>query len=259
MTPRLFRSSLGVVLLLGIVALPLSAWADADCTGTAATRQSVTAFSALLDGQPGTASQPQVTTSAGISQGSGQVQLGYAFTPGARQFACDMLLSVNLPTLEFADSKGRFDRSFGLSWEQRWRADDAYGPTLSTFLALQVPFDSPGSHPQLSLAGVVARSFKPGTFYVNLTTASQNGVRSWGWQTTTLVGWRHDLRDGRSLVLDAGVQSGGGWLVEAALQIPVGASLTIGPGFSWADGNGRSAATFGVVLQRTFSLGPPKQ
>ena len=212
----------------------------------------------MLDGQPGTASQPQVTTSAGISQGSGQVQLGYAFTPGARQFACDMLLSVNLPTLEFADSKGRFDRSFGLSWEQRWRADDAYGPTLSTFLALQVPFDSPGSHPQLSLAGVVARSFKPGTFYVNLTTASQNGVRSGGWQTTTLVGWRHDL-DGRSLVLDAGVQSGGGRFVEAALQIPVGASLTIGPGFSWADGNGRSAATFGVVLQRTFSLGPPKQ
>lgn len=115
-----------------------------DCTGTAETRQGVTTFSSLLDGQPGTAGQPQLTVGVSVAQTVDQAQVSYGFTPGPRRFACDMLLSVVLPTLERSDSRFRLTRSIGLSWEQRWRGDDKKGPTLSSFASLQVPFDSPG-------------------------------------------------------------------------------------------------------------------
>ena len=253
---RLAQRAIVALFGMGLLSAPLTAWAGADCTGTAATRQSVTTFSALLDGQPGTAGQPQVTLSASGNGDGSQVLAAYGFTPNLRRFACDMLLSLTLPEADFANSRVIVAQSVGLSWEQRWRADDANGPTLSTFAALQAPFRG-GSHAaQLTITGVVARSFRPGTAYLNVGVVSEGGLRSGDWRRVALVGWRHDLQGGSAMVLDVGAQSDGTRFMEASLQIPISAAISLGPGVSWARSNGRTQTSVGVLLQRTLGLRP---
>ena len=56
--------------LIGFLAFQTDAWADTDCTSDIADRQSVSTYSALLDGQPGVAGQPQLSASAGLNRES---------------------------------------------------------------------------------------------------------------------------------------------------------------------------------------------
>lgn len=81
---------------------------------------------------------------------------------------------------------------------------------------------------------------------------SQRGIGAGDWQATFLTGWRHDLTDGHSLVLDAGIQDDGDRYLEGALQITAGSQVSVGPGVSWSEDRGRGATTVVIVIQRVF-------
>ena len=251
----LSRSRLGGVLVAAILVCPATAWADTDCTSDVADRQSVSAYSALIDGQPGTAGQPQVSTSVGASKDSFTFNAEYGFTPAARKFDCDMLLSVELPTISVTNQTLDVQDVVGFSWEQRWHADDGKLPTLSTFAEIEVPF-ARGAGPLLvTLIGVAARSFKGGTVYLNATLQSQNGIFNGGWLSGGLLGIRADLNDSSALIFDLGIQPGGARVAELAWQRDIGSNLTISPGISLTRDGSVTQATIGIAIQSTFGGG----
>lgn len=247
---QILRGLLPAALLL--TAVP--ARAD-DCKSDAADRQGVGTFSQLLDGQPATPGQPQLTLTG--SDGTGDQNYGAAIslTPAKSAFWCDMLVTVTTPGITAVGDRAVVDRSFDLSWEQRWRADDAHGPSLATFVDVEIPVDSPGEVAQFTFTGVVARTVRRGeTFYFNLTVQSDDGRTVKDWGVGALVGWRHDLKGGSSLVLDAGIEPGGTRVAELAWQANLSSRLAIGPGISLSHSNGHTDATFGLTLARV--LGP---
>lgn len=243
---------LALVSFAGFFALPVDAWADTDCTSDISDRQSVSAYSALLDGQPGVAGQPQLSASAGLNKDSLTLNAEYGFTPAARKFDCDMLLSVELPTV--TASNGQFDVQdvVGFSWEQRWHADDGKLPTLSTFAEIEVPFTRSAGPVEATLVGVAAKSFKGGTVYINATLQSQNGIFRGGWLPGGLIGLKADLSHHSALVFDLGIQPGGDRIIELAWQHDISDALSISPGISWTGRGGEGALTFGLNLQRSF-------
>ena len=238
--------------LIGFLAFPTDAWADTDCTSDIADRLSVSAYSALLDGQPGVAGQPQLSASAGLNRESFTFNAEYGFTPAARKFDCDMLLSVELPTVTVTNQSFDVQDVVGFSWEQRWHADDGNLPTLSTFAEIEVPFAKAAGPVQAILVGVLAKPFLGGTVYLNATLQSQNGIFEGGWQAGGLIGIKHDLTSRSALVFDLGIQPSGARIAELALQHDIGGKLSISPGISWTNWRGDGVLTFGLNLQRSF-------
>ena len=254
MEPQVRDMSVACV-LAAATAWPGTAWAqNNDCTGTTANRQSVSTFSSLLDGQPGTAGQPQVAGTASVGDDVLTLDGAFGFTPSARQGVCDMLLSISSPNvfIPLSDGATQTQDVVGLSWEQRWRADDANGPTLSSYAAVEIPFGGDSDPFEMIVAGILARSFPPGTIYLNLTLQNQNDLTVQDWQAGALLGWRHDLANGSSLVFDGGAQPGGGPILEISWQQPIGADLVVGPGLSWASSDGEGEVTFGIAVQLAF-------
>ena len=132
----------------------------------------------------------------------------YGFTPAACKFDCDMLLSVELPTVTITYQKFDIQDVVGVTWEQRWRADDGNLPTLSTFAEIEVPFTRSAGPVQATLVRVAAKSFKGGTGYITATPQSQNGIFRGGWLPGGLIGLKAHLSHHFALVFDLGIQPG---------------------------------------------------
>ena len=244
--------ALPVRILLLVTAYPFAAVAD-DCLTDTATRQAVVSFSSVLDGQPGTAGQPFLGMSAVGTEGAGgQFAASYNFTPSARSEVCDALISLSAPTYLSGDGEKRFDPSFGLSWEQRWRADDVDGPTLSSFVSLAIPYEGGRDNFNSTVVLILARSFGEATAYLNLGAASAAGVES-RWIGQAVVGWKQPLPLGSAAIADLVWYSDGGQAYELSWQFAIGNALSLGPGLSCLDDDGHALWSYGLVLQYTFA------
>ncbi len=203
MTTRLMLAALP----LALTATP--AWGKNDCDSPAANNQSVGTFSQLLDGQPGSPNQPSLTVTGGAGTGSDQAGATLSLTPGSKPFWCDMNLTLGLPGVTLVGDRAQIDDSYDIAWEQRWRADDATGPTFSTFVGIEIPVDSPGQNVQFTFEAVVARTVAKGeTLYLDAIVQDDDGVRVRDWDAGFILGWRHDIgTKGVSFVLDGDLEA----------------------------------------------------
>lgn len=245
--------------LLGVLASAPAVAKDGarhnDCASDAADRQGVGTYSQLLDGQPGSPGQPNIGFTAATGSGADQFGATISMTPGSGTFWCDTLFTLGTPGVTLQGDRAVVDDNWDIAWEQRWRADDAHGPSISTFAGIEIPIDSPGQKPQITLVGVVARTVSKGnTLYLNLIAQSDDGVRAQDWGVGVLVGYRHDLKGGSSIVIDGGLQPDGTQIAELAWQWPVSGRFSLGPGVSLSRYAGQVDATFGIAISR--AIGP---
>ena len=156
------KSVVHLVCLSVVGALGFAASADAQsCAGQdVATHQAVVAFSSITDGQPGAPRTPQLTVllSRDFGEHEFQSQFSISGVVAKSGFWCQAQFALSVPTLAVGEGLIDFEKSVTASWQQRRRISDGAGPTLSTLVAVQQPYDEPGEKTDVSLTGIAAKS-----------------------------------------------------------------------------------------------------
>lgn len=240
----------------GMLLFPAAVQGADRCATDVTSRQGVSTFSLLTDGQPNGPGQPQLDITGSGGDGTEQLGGSISYTP-IPQALCNTSLTLGTPGFTRTGDRTMFDHDIDVRWLQRWRADDANGPTVSTAIELEIPIDNPGEKVQANFTGVVARSFGQSTAYLNLLVSSPDGLTTEDWTAGVLVGWQQPLPGGSSLIVDGGVQPGGARVIELSWQRPIGSHFTFGPGLSLQRNNGQTQLTFGVQIQAVIGRAHP--
>lgn len=237
-----------------------AASADAGtCPGQdVADQQAVVAYNSLTDGQPGPPRTIQLTVlpsyDFGEDEFQNQVSLSRVFATSG--FWCQAQFSLSAPTLDVGEGLADFEKSVTLAWQQRWRIDDSSGPTISTVVSVQQPYDEPEQETDVTLTGIVARSRPWGALYLNLYAETSRGAGADDLELGGVVGVKRILRDNLSVFADAVVEERGDYALELALELDLANGWTFGPGISLShsEGSGGLDASLGVNVYRDHIL-----
>lgn len=246
------------VLLWGVAARGEAPIAQPACLGQdVSDRQSNGAFNSIVDGQPPSPDQPQVAVAASYDRAAHAALafVSFGITPEIGGKFCQTQLGVTLPAYDIGKGRIVDPGVIGLSWEQRWRLADGNGPTLSTNVAWDIPLKSGGGGVSMSMTGIAAQNTKHGVLYLNATL--QSGP-DFAWSTSTwstLLGYKHIVREGLEVYADVMYAAGDLATVEMSAEIDLLDGWSVGPGLAVStDLSGRAAGdlVLGVALSRGF-------
>ena len=209
-------------------------------------------FNSLTDGQPGSPGELQIElTAARLTDSTVAFETSLSITPTVR-FLTNALFGLIAPTLDAGEGATDFERSVTATWLQRRTCQRGSRPTLSTQVALQVPFDEPDAEVDAVVTVVVARSFGSSTIYLNGWGETTNGFTTDGMEWGSLMGLKASVAPWVFAVVDALWQTGNQLTVEISPVFAVPGGLSIGPGFAagWNLGDGEPSISFGLQVQR---------
>ena len=255
---RPLLQSLAALLVALPCAMPQQAFAKTrthspqiDCGDDVADRQGVSAFSSLLDGQPTDAQHPTLAMGLSHFSGSTQLQTAIQFAPGKERGACDAVLSVALPNVNW-DDKLRLSQTVGLGWEQRWHADDGNMPTIATSFSAAIDYSQPKLGVALTGTVIVAKTVGRVAFYGNgFVEYAKSPGSSAVWTPGFIVGVKAPARAEDAFILDLVVERGAPAALELSYQLEAPDKFNIGPGIAVTLEN-KPQVTIGLVIQREF-------
>lgn len=230
------------MILLASLTIPARA-AATDCASDVADQQGVTAYTSLIDGQPTSPRKPTLGAVLQTGFPASSLQLGVLFAPGARRGLCDAVLSLTLPAAQWP-SPVQVSDTFGVSWEQRWHADDGRLPTLATLFSAQLDRSNPGELRAAQWLVVAAKTHRDVVYYANV---FANGVsaRTPGaltWTPGALLGIKHVLDGDRAWIADVVWNQGASAALELAYQFSGPGDSDLGVGLAWSPGNAQPAS-----------------
>ncbi len=255
---RLMLQSLAALLAVLSCAMPQQALAktrthspEVDCGDDVADQQGVSAFNSLLDGQPTDPHHPTLVMGLSHFSGSTQLQTAIQFAPGKKRGACDAVLSVALPNLNW-DNKLHLGQTVGLGWEQRWHADDGNTPTIATSLSAVIDYSQPKLGVALTGTLIVAKTVGKTVLYGNgfVEYAKLPGSEA-VWTPGFIVGVKAPARAEDVFILNLVVERGTPASLELSYQLEAPDKFNIGPGVAITLEN-KPQVTIGLVLQREF-------
>lgn len=225
--------------------------AEDDCADDVGVQQSVTTFGSLLDGQPTDPNRPTLSISTAYSRGVTVLQPTIQIAPGKRRGACDAVLSLQLPALQW-DDKLRTVNTAGLNWEQRWHADDGKMPTIATYLSGTIDYSQPRPGVSLNATVIVAKTVGTAVLYGNAFFAYDKSPGTAAtWTPGFVLGAKLPAREENAFVVDMVVARNMPVTLEFGYQLDAPENFNIGPGFSVTVEN-RPQLTIGLTLQREF-------
>lgn len=225
--------------------------AGSDCAEAVGAQQSVTTFGTLLDGQPTDPNRPTLTIATSSSQGVTVLQPTIQIAPGKRRGACDAVLSLQIPALQW-DGKIRTVETIGLNWEQRWHADDGRLPTFATYLSAVIDYSRAKAGVSLDATMIIAKTVGQTVLYANAFVSFDKAPDSAAiWTPGLVFGLKLPARDENAFVLDIVVARSAPALLEFGYQLDAPDDFNIGPGFS-VSLEKRPQLTIGLTIQREF-------
>lgn len=239
-----------LVILAATVSLAAPGFAAAtDCANDVADQQGVTAYTSLIDGQPTSPRKPTFGAVMQTGFPASTLQLGVLFAPGTRRGLCDAVLSLTLPAVQWP-SAVRVSDAFGVSWEQRWHADDRRLPTLATLFSAQLDRSNPGELRAAQWLVVAAKIHRDVVYYANVFAngASARTRSALTWTPGALVGIKRALDADRAWIADVVWKEGAPAALELAYQFSGPGDSDLGVGLAWSPGS-EQPASIGLTWQ----------
>lgn len=188
-----------------------------------ADRQGQSGYNAVLDGHPASPGRPQFDLIAGTNfDGAGFIEAAIEYTPAASSFLRNMLLVATLPRYNLGRPEAGFARRVGVAWQQRWRSEQGWWPTISTEVAA---FAGPGVSEAI-ITLIVVKNAGRGVLYGNVFAESAD---NWKAGPGAVLAYKHPLRSSLhaigSLIFHADEPDA----IELSFEYATDA-LTVGPG-----------------------------
>ena len=222
-----------------------------------ATHQTSAAFSSIGDGQPNSPRQAQLNLipSYNFGEDEFQDQTTLTYVGPKSGFWCQAEFGLTAPTLVLGDALADFERSISPSWQQRWHVDNGRVPTISTLVAIQVPYDEPGEKTDLVLTGIVVKSASWGAGYLNVFAETSGGIAFDNFAFGGILGVKGIVTKNLALFADVVIQEHGAYSLEFSMQGNLPKGWSLGPGVSLShpgDGDDELDVALGINIAKTF-------
>ena len=191
-------------------------------------------LNSIIDGQPGSPKMPSIAITFAGQEGSDfqyETSIGYTFAE--QGFFRNSLFSVTVPTLDVGEGSIDFEKSVSTSWLQRWNYEHQGGPTISTMISFQFPFDEPGEKIDMVTTLIVTKNLgKQGVGYFNAYAESTQGITTDNLELGVLLGYKLFLPKQKELFLDLLYQNTDVLTYESSLELDLPKGWTISPGLN---------------------------
>lgn len=191
--------------------------------------KSVSTYSSLMDGQPGSPGQVGLGVLASLGGGDWEGQITFEYT-AEKGFFADTLFAFTFPTVQGGEGITDAETSATASWQQRWIGGNSDNTNFATLLAVQFPVHEPNQDIDFTATASLAHVIGKGVTYLNAYVETNRGPNpaptGWG----VFVGHKRPLGTKVALIGSLGYEQGAVASLGLAAQIIATEHLTVGPG-----------------------------